>query len=481
MAWPMRQKPPHPSRTRQLSVGGALMEISAIEKLRTTIRGAVLCPGQDGYDTARTVPNAMIDRRPVAIARCTGAADVIASVRFAREHELLLSVRGGGHSIAGKAVCEGGLMIDLSLMKGIRVDPRRKTVRAETGIKLGEFDRETQAFGLATTQGVVPTVGMAGLTLGGGWGNLHAKFGLAIDNVLAADVVTAEGRLITASTTENQDLFWGLRGGSGNFGIVTSIEFQLHEVGQVLGGAVFYPASTAKEVLPFWREFAAGSPDELVTQGGSFNLPDGVPVFGIAGCYCGPLSEGEKVLKPLRTLGSPVADAFGPLSYLQMQGMFEAFFPPGRQVYTKSNFLRSLSDEAIDVLTRYVAKSPSPYTFAPFLEHWHGAATRVPVSDTAFPHRQYSWNFLAWSMWLDASESEKNKKWTRECWEAMRPFLVSSSYGNYVTDESEAIARENYGANYDRLVALKNKYDPTNFFRMNHNIKPTQAPTAASA
>jgi FAD/FMN-containing dehydrogenase len=447
---------------------------ATVENLKKTVRGAVLCPGQDGYDAARTLPNAMIDRRPAFIARCTGAADVIACVRFAREHDLLLSVRGGGHSVAGKSVCDGGLMIDLSTMKGIRVDPVARTVRAETGLKLGEFDRETQAFGLATTQGVVPTVGMAGLTLGGGWGNLHAKYGLAVDNVIAADVVTADGRLLTVSATENQDLFWGVRGGSGNFGVVTSLEFRLHQVGPVFGGAVFYPAAKAKEVLHFWREFAAASPDELVTQGGSFTLPDGVPVFGVAGCYCGPISEGEKVLQPLRTFGPPLADAFAAVSYTQLQGMFEPFFPPGRQVYTKSNFLRILSDEAIDVLVQYVGKSPSPYTFAPFLEHWHGAATRVPVAATAFPHRQYSWNFLAWSMWLDASDSEKNKQWTRECWEAVRPFLVAGSYGNYVADEGEVIAREAYGANYDRLVALKNKYDPTNFFRINHNIKPSE-------
>ena len=454
------------------------MEISAIERLRNTIRGAVLCPGQDGYDAARTIPNAMIDRRPAVIARCTGAADVIACVRFAREHDLLVSVRGGGHSIAGKAVCDGGLMIDLSLMKGIRVDPRRKTVRAETGIKLGEFDRETQAFGLATTQGVVPTVGMAGLTLGGGWGQLHAKYGLAVDNVLAADVVTADGRLLTASAMENQDLFWGVRGGSGNFGIVTSIEFQLHEVGPVLGGAVFYPATNAKEVLHFWREFAAASPDELVTQGGSIHLPDGTPVFAIAVCYCGTISEGEKVLKPLRSFGAPVADAVAPMSYTQLQGMFEPFFPPGRQVYTKSNFIRNLSDEAVDAVLQYVDKSPSPYSFAPFLEHWHGAATRVPVAETAFPHRQYSWNALVWSMWENPSDTEKNMRWTRACYEALRPFFAGAAYGNYVTDEGEAIAREAYGPNYDRLVSLKNKYDPTNFFRMNHNIKPAAAKSA---
>jgi FAD/FMN-containing dehydrogenase len=454
------------------------MEISKIENLKNSMRGAVLCPGQEGYDAARTIPNAMIDRQPAAIARCTGAADVIACIRFAREHDLLVSVRGGGHSIAGKAVCEGGLMIDMSLMKGIRVDPRRQTVRAQTGIKLGEFDRETQAFGLATTQGVVPTVGMAGLTLGGGWGHLHAKYGLAIDNVVAADVVTADGRLLMASATENQDLFWGLRGGSGNFGVVTSIEFQLHEVGQVLGGAVFYPAASAKEVLYFWREFAATSPDELVTQGGSFRLPDGTPVFAIAVCYCGAVAEGEKVLKPLRTFAKPIADAVAPMSYTQLQGMFEPFFPPGRQVYTKSNFIRSLSDKAVDALVQYVGKSPSPYTFAPFLEHWHGTATRVPVADTAFPHRQYSWNALVWSMWENPEDTEINMRWTRECYEALRPFLAGGAYGNYVTDEGEAIAREAYGPNYDRLVTLKNKYDPTNFFRMNHNIQPAVARSA---
>src|SRR5580700_10628488 len=266
---------------------------SAVQKLREAIRGPTFRPGEPGYDAARTVPNAMIDRRPAIIARCTGAADVIECVRFAREYEVLVAVRGGGHSIAGKSVCDGGLMLDLSAMKGIRVDPARRTVRAETGLNLGEFDRETQAFGLATTLGVVPAVGIAGLTLGGGWGNLHAKYGLAIDNVIGADVVTADGRLLTANASENQDLFWGVRGGSGNFGVVTSLEYRLHEVGPVFGGAVFYPAAKAQEVLHFWREFAASSPDELVTQGGSFNLPDGVPVFAVAGCYCGAVSEGE--------------------------------------------------------------------------------------------------------------------------------------------------------------------------------------------
>jgi FAD/FMN-containing dehydrogenase len=451
---------------------------SAIQKFRESLRGQSFCPDDAGYDAARTIPNAMIDRRPALIARCAGVADVLACVRIAREHDLLVAVRGGGHSVAGKSVCDGGLVIDMSAMKGIRVDPVRRTVRAQMGVKLGEFDRETQAFGLATTQGVVPTVGMAGLTLGGGWGQLHAKYGLAVDNVIGADMVTADGRFLTVNANENQDLFWAIRGGSGNFGVVTSLELQLHEVGPVFGGAVFYPAAQGKEVLRFWREYAAESPDELVTQGGSFCLPDGVPVFGVAACYCGKIADGEKILKPLRTFGSPLTDALSPMSYVQLQGMFEPFFPPGRYVYTKSNFLKNLSDEAIDAMVQYVGKSPSPYTFAPFIEHWHGLATRVAPTDTAFPHRKYSWNFLAWSIWTSPSETEKNLEWTRGCWGAMKPYLVAGSYGNYVTDEGEAIAREAYGPNYDRLVTLKNKYDPTNFFRLNHNIKPAVATAA---
>lgn len=446
---------------------------SASKEFRASLRGRSFCPDEDGYGAARTIPNAMIDKRPALIVRCAGAADVIACVRYARENDLLVSVRGGGHSVSGKSVCDGGLMIDLSAMKGIRVDPARRTVRAQTGLTLGEFDRETQAFGLATTLGVVPAVGIAGLTLGGGYGQLHGKFGLAVDNVIAADVVTADGSLLTVSAAENPDLFWGIRGGSGNFGVVTSLEYRLHEVGTVFGGGIFYPADRAKQVLLSWREFVSESPDELVTQGGAFRLPDGVPVFGIAACYCGSPADGERLLSPLRTFAKPHADMLGPMSYIQIQSMFESFFPPGRQVYTKSNFLRELTDDAIADMIPFVGRSPSPYTFAPFIEHWNGAATRVAPTDTAFPHRKYSWNFLVWSMWDDPSETETNLRWTRECWEAMKPHLVAGSYGNYVSDEGEAIAREAYGCNYDRLVALKNKYDPTNFFRLNHNIAPS--------
>ncbi|HUJ10823.1 MAG TPA: FAD-binding oxidoreductase [Verrucomicrobiae bacterium] len=448
---------------------------ATVQNFRESLRGQSFCPGESGYDAARIIPNAMIDRRPAIIARCAGAADVITCTRFAREHDVVVSVRGGGHSVAGKSVCDGGLMIDLSAMKGMRVDPRNRTARAEAGLKLGEFDRETQAFGLATTLGVVPTTGISGLTLGGGFGNLLAKYGLALDNLIGVDVVTADGQLLTANAQENEDLFWGVRGSSGNLGVVTSLEYRLHDVGPVLGGAVLHPVAKTKEVLHFCREFAPTLPDEVVIQGGAFTAPDGTPVFGVAACYCGTsLSEGEKVLEPLRKFGPPVADLISVMSYVQMQSFFEPFFPPGRHTYTKSNFLRALSDEAIETMAEWAGKSPSPYTFAPFFEHWHGAVSRVGVSDTAFPHRQHSWNLLAWSMWTDASDSEGNIRWTRQCWEAMQPFLVPGSYVNYVSDEGEASARAAYGPNYDRLADLKAKYDPTNFFRMNHNIVPSQ-------
>ena len=446
---------------------------SALTKFRACLRGQSLVSGDPGYDAARTVPNAIIDRRPALVAHCAGTADVIACVGFAREHGLLVSVRGGGHSVAGKAVCDDGLMIDLSGMKGIRVDPARRTVRAEPGLTLGEFDRETQAFGLATTMGTVSKTGISGLTLGGGWGHLHGKYGIALDNLTGVDVVTADGRLVTANASENPDLFWGVRGGGGNFGIVTSLEFRLYEVGPVLGGAVFYPVAKAREVLHFFREFAEASPDELVIQAGCFTTPEGAPVFAVGGCYCGSLSEGEKVLRPLRTFGAPMADIFGSIPYVQKQSMFDGFFPPGRRTYAKANFLRSLDDGGIEALLEYAGKSPSPYTFGPWIEHWHGAATRVGVTDTAFPHRQYAYNFFVWSNWVSAADSEKNIQWTRDCWDAMKPFMGAGTYVNYLEDEGDPLARAAYGPNYDRLVALKKKYDPGNFFRMNHNIRPS--------
>ena len=452
---------------------------STIQSFRASLQGQSFCPGEPGYDAARRIPNAMIDRRPEVIARCVSAADVMTCVRFAAEEAIAVSVRGGGHSVAGKSVCDRGLMIDLSAMKGIRVDPARRIARAEPGLTLGEFDRNTQAFSLATTLGVVPTVGISGLTLGGGFGNLMAKFGLALDNLESVDVVLADGRQLTASAEENADLFWGVRGGGGNLGVVTSLKYRLHEIGPVLGGVVLHPVARTKEVLRFCRDFAATLPDEVVIQGGALTLPDGTKAFGVAPCYCGPsLDHGQKLLKPLRVFGSPLADMISAMSYVEVQRFFEPFFPPGRHTYTKSNFLRALDDDAIETMTQWAGKSPSPYTFAPFFEHWHGAVSRVGVADTAFPHRKHAWNVFAWSMWTDPADADKNIQWTRQHWEAMHPHLTDGAYVNYVSDEGEAAARASFGPNYERLAALKAKYDPTNLFHMNHNVRP--APEASA-
>jgi len=422
----------------------------------------------------------MIDRKPGLIVRCCGASDVISSVQFAREQNALVSVRGGGHSVAGKSVCDGGLMIDLSAMKRIRVDPAKKTARAEPGLTLGEFDRETQAFGLATTLGTVSKTGISGLTLGAGWGHLHGMYGLALDNLISLDVVTADGRVLTASATENPDLFWGLRGSGGNLGVVTSLEYRLHEVGPVFAGGVIYPVDFAREVMRYFREWTPTIPDELVTQCGSLSMPELGRIFLIGGCYHGNLTEGERVLKPLRTFGKPLADIFQPMPYVQLQSMFDPLLPPGRDTYVKSNFFKLFNNSAGEVMAEFLATCPSPTSFAPLLEHWHGAATRVGVSDTAFPHRTNPFNFLIWSTWDRADDSEKNVRWTREFWNAMRPFLIESSYGNYLSDEGEESARAAYGANYDRLAQLKAKYDPTNLFRMNHNIPPAKSAQAVS-
>lgn len=444
--------------------------------LKTSLRGTLLRPEEPGYDEARKIHNAMIDRRPALIARCSGVADVIACVRFARERDVLVSIRGGGHSIAGKAVCDDGLMIDLSGMKGMRVNPGERTTRAEPGLTLGEFDRETQAFGLATTLGVVSRTGIAGLTLGGGLGWLMGKHGLACDNLISADVVTADGRLVTASARENEDLFWGVRGGGGNFGIVTSFEYRLHEVGPVLGGAVFHPVAKTRDVLRFYREFVSDCPDELSTQVATVTLPDVGRMVGVAGCYCGPIAEGEKLLKPLRTFGPPAVDLFAPIPYVQLQSMLDPFFPPGRHAYTKANFLNELSDGAIDAFAEY-ATAPSPYTLG-LLEHLGGAFSRVPPTETAFAHRHYPYNFSIWANWEDLPDSEKNIRWSRDFWDAMHPFMGAGAYVNYLEDEADPRARQAYGPNYERLIELKNKYDSTNFFRMNHNIRPSQAAAA---
>ncbi len=449
---------------------GKPIEEAVAREFADSLRGEFLRPEDEGYDTARSVFNGMVDERPAMIVRCAGTSDMMRGVNFARTHGLLLSVRGGGHGVAGKAVRDGGLMLDLSPMKGIRVDSARRTAQAQPGLTLGEFDHETQTFGLATPLGVVSMTGIAGLTLGGGLGWLNGRHGLACDNLISADVATADGRLLTASERENEDLFWGIRGG-GNFGVVTSFEYRLHPVGPVLGGGLRYSAAEARDALRFYHEFASSCPDELSTAASLGLAPDGSLVAGIAVCYCGEIEEGERAVRPLRAFGSPLEDNIQPMPYTTLQSAPDAGFPFGRQHYWKSSYLKRLSDEAIEVMIRFVAEMPSP-TSGVGLQQMHGAASRVDPTATAFPHRDEHYDFLILSQWANPTDSEENIRWTREFFEAMQPFFESGVYVNNLGEEGEDRVKEAYGEHYERLVALKDKYDPTNLFRLNQNVRP---------
>ncbi len=456
---------------------------SAIEKFKASLRGALLRPGEPGYDDARKIWNGMIDKRPALIARCSGASDVIQCVNFAREQNLIVSVRGGGHNISGNAVCDDGLMIDLSSMKGLRVDPAHRMARAEPGLTWGEFDRETQAFGLATTGGQISTTGIAGLTLGGGWGHLARRYGLSSDNLLSVDLVTASGQFLTASATENADLFWGVRGGGGNFGIATSFEYQLHAVGPVLGGIVAYPFEKAKEVLKLYREFTIASPDEMASGIVLISLPDGTPVVGIVVCHSGALADGERVVKPLRAFGPLLMDQIGPIPYTAAQQLIDAFYPFGLQNYWKSSFLKTISDEAIEVMVAYCAKRPTPMCHGLIEHQLGGAVRRIDREATAFGQRDAEYSFMSLGVCAEKAEAEKCVRWAREFWDAMQPFSTGGVYVNYLgreADEGAGRIEAAYGPEkYARLVALKNEYDPANLFRLNQNTKPSQATPAA--
>lgn len=442
------------------------------DEFKAGLRGQLLSPGDEDYDRARKLWNGMFDRRPALIARCAGAADVIRAVSFARDNRLAVAVRGGGHSFPGHSVCDGGLVIDLSAMKGIRVDPRTRTARAQAGVKWIEFDHETQAFGLATTGGTDGDTGIAGLTLGGGLGWLSSKYGLTVDNLVSADVVTADGRLLTASATENQDLFWGLRGGSGNFGVVTSFEYQLHAVGPtILGGMVAYPLGRAKEVLRFYRQFAKAAPDDVTTYAAFVTPPGGETVAALFCCYCGPLAKGEEIIRPLRSLGSPVQDLLGPMPYVAQQRLFDGAFPAGSYYYAKAGSLADLTDEAIEVFAEYAATKPSPLSGV-LVQTVCGAASRVDSDATAFPHRRLPYAPVIVSQWLDAATSEKNVGWARDFWKALDPLAGGGVYVNDLSHDDADRVRTAYGANYERLAALKKAYDPDNLFRLNPNITP---------
>lgn len=445
--------------------------------LKQNFRGQLLAPADSGYDEARKVWNGMIDKRPAIIACCTGVADVIQCVNFARANNLLLAVRGGGHNLSGNAVCDAGLVIDLSRMKSIRVDPTRRTARAEPGLIWREFDRETQVFGLATTGGQISSTGIAGLTLGGGWGYLARRFGLTSDNLLSVDLVTANGEFLTASAAENPDLFWGLRGGGGNFGVVTSFEYQLHPVGQVLAGIVAYPLQKAREVLKLYRDFTTAAPDEMASGIVLITLPDGTAVVGVVACFIGQPTEGERLLKPLRVFCAPLLDSIGLIPYTAAQQLIDGFYPSGLQNYWKSSFLKEVSDDAMDIIVAYCAERPTP-TCHGLIEHQLGGAVRrVDREATAFAHRDVEYSFTSLGVCADPAESAKCTKWAREFWEAMQPCSTGGVYVNYLGREAdegpERIKAAYSSEKYARLVALKDKYDPTNLFRLNQNIKPS--------
>jgi hypothetical protein len=444
----------------------------ALRKFESGLRGDVFRPGHPNYEPARTLFNAMIDKHPALIVRCREVADALRAVEFARTQNLLVAVRGGGHNVAGKALCDHGMVIDLSAMKGIRVDPVTRTVRAEPGLTWGEFDRATQAHGLATTGGFVSTTGIAGLTLGGGLGWLMRKYGLACDNLQSVEIVTADGQLRAAHATENADLFWAVRGGGGNFGIVTSFEYKLRPVGQLLAGAVFFPFEQARDALRFYRELMATAPDELMAYALFLTSPDGTPLCAIAVCYVGPLETGEQILRPLRSYGRPAVDSVRPMSYLEIQSMFDAGFPFGRLNYWKSSVLPELTDEAIDILVAQSATVPSPLS-AWALEPFGAAVGRVGVEETAFSHRDARYSLVIVGMWTDPAESPTHVRWTRELWSAMQPFSSEAVYVNYLdTDDADRVPAAYGAATYQRLRLLKEKYDPGNFFRINQNIGP---------
>jgi FAD/FMN-containing dehydrogenase len=442
-----------------------------VEDFRKSLRGQLLRAGEPGYDAARAIWNRAFDRRPALIARCTGAADVTAAVNFARTKGLLTAVRGGGHSLSGHSVCDGGLIIDLSNMSGIRVDPLTKRARVEAGVRLAQIDREAAVFGLAVPLGTVSDTGAAGLTLGGGFGRLCRKYGLACDNLTGADLVTADGRFVVVSEKDNPDLLWALRGGGGNFGVVTSLEYRLHAVGPTMfGGALVYPFSQARELLRSFSDFITTAPDELFVF--VFLAPAAnhqrVVVFDV--CYCGRVEAGERVLAPLRKLGKPVKDGLTPTPYVALQSADDADNPPGRY-YIKGGYVSRITPELSNTIVDYLEHSPADNTLVA-ISQFGGAISRVKPAATAYWHREANHEVIVIGFWDDAAHAELTSQWVRGAWKVLEP-LTDGYYVNHGGyDESERRIRANYGGNYQRLAALKKRYDPLNLFRLNANIKP---------
>ncbi len=444
---------------------------TALQDFKASLHGEVIGPHDEGYESARRLRNAMIDRRPALIVRCVDVSDVISAVQFARGHDLAVAVRAGGHDVSGHGVCDDGLVIDLSLMKGMQVNPEKRIARAEAGLTSGEFLRATQPFGLVIPTGVFSTVGLSGLTLGGGIGWLSSRYGLTIDNLLAIEMVTADGTLLSASASEHPDLFWAVRGGGGNFGVVTALTFQLQPLAQVLRGGVIHPLAHAREVLRFYREYTRQCPDELTVNASLTTGPDGHPVIILDACYCGDdLAEGERVLAPLRTFGPPLVDLIRPMSVLESTMLLDSFSPPGRCHAYHAEALPYLSDEALDTALAFGSARPSPFSNVVFYQI-HGAAMRVDPAATAFALRHDHYILEMIAQWVEG-QAQPYIEWVQRFEGAIKPFAEEGVYVNFLTDEGEARVRASYGANYERLVQIKNRYDPENFFHVNQNIKP---------
>lgn len=445
----------------------------AIDDLRARLRGTLLQAGDPGYDEARLVWNGMIDRRPALIAQCAGMIDVARAVQFARSYDLLVAVRGGGHSFPGHSTCDGGLVIDLSPMRRIEVDPQARRARAEGGVRWGELDRATQEYGLAVTGGQVSHTGIAGLTLGGGIGWLMREHGLTVDSLLSADVVSADGAQLRASAEENPELFWALRGGGGNFGIVTEFEYRLHPVGPMLyGGLIGYPFADAVKVFRDARDYLATAPEALSATLVLLRSPEGHPLAGIAVCYTSDPAGAEPAIAPLRRLDTPVMEHLGPMPYVAVQQMIDQVAAPGLRYYMRSNLLNALDEEMIGIAAEHFARCPSPQSIVIFVQ-MGGAVARVSPETTAFPHRQAAYSFTALSIWTDPNADEENVAWIKSLWTDLRPKLPNAVYVNELSgDEGEARLRAAYGPAYEPLAALKRRYDPANVFRLNQNIAP---------
>lgn len=465
----------------RLDGGAVTLAVGSIDQLNQSLKGRIALPGSQDYDEARTLWNAMIDKRPGLAVRCADSLDVVQSVRFARDNGLMLAVKGGGHNIAGNAVCDGGLLIDLSLMRSVQVDAERRTARVAGGATLGDVDNATQEHALATSLGINSTTGIAGLTLGGGFGWISRKYGLTVDNLISADVVLANGELVEASATDNPDLFWAIRGGGGNFGVVTSFEFELHPVGpEVLSGLIVHPLAAARETLRFYRDFAAQAPDDLAcwfvirkAPPLPFLAPEwhGKEILALALCWCGDPAEGERVLKPIRDYGAPVADVVGPHPWTGWQTALDPLLTPGFRNYWKSHDFLEVSDGLIDVLLDYAGRIPDPNTEIAFAQ-LGGAISREPLESTAYAHRDAQFLINVHGRWEDPAKDSECIGWARSLFQACAPYSTGGVYVNFLTQDEQERVKAAYGPNYERLAAVKKQYDPGNLFRVNQNIRP---------